>query len=137
MGHHSRISIIFTALCILAGILITASGIYLFVGGFWHSVTSFVVGCYFLVFGVMVVVLEIFFPPRMASLFGFYQYWFGKGLFFILIGLLILGSHGFFLFSGIVVIAVGVLLCVIHFIAIVGSPRAITHKETSAQQTTA
>ncbi|EFA85702.1 putative membrane protein [Heterostelium album PN500] len=129
--HGDRVSIIFTVLSILVGILITAAGIYSFVSGFWRSIIGFVLGIYYIIFGVMIVFLEISFPARILSLFGFYAYWFGKGLFFILLGLLILSDSGFFLFAGIVVIAVGLILCIIHFISTVSHPKPLTNREAA------
>ncbi|GAM20716.1 hypothetical protein SAMD00019534_038910 [Acytostelium subglobosum LB1] len=130
----ANVALIFTVLNILVGILIVASGIYYFVAtDFWHFVTNFVIGVYYIFFGIMIVILEIVFPARILALFGFYTYWIGKGLFFIFLGLLIIRDSGFLLFSGIVVLAVGLILCIIQFISAVSKPRPLASPKDGGQ----
>ncbi|KAN0033857.1 hypothetical protein ACTFIV_000333 [Dictyostelium citrinum] len=118
--------IILNILVILAGCFITACGIYLFVNGLLDSIIVFVLGIYYLLAGVCIVLLEIVFPQKLVNLFGFYTYWFGKGALISLIGLLILGNRGFFLAAGIIVIAVGIVCMIFHFI--LGCPRPLVNR---------
>ncbi|EGC38326.1 hypothetical protein DICPUDRAFT_149038 [Dictyostelium purpureum] len=114
--------IILNCLSILAGLFVLACGIYIFAGSFWHTIISFVIGVYFILFGVCIVLFEFVFPSKVVSLFGFYTYWFGRGCFISLLGLLILENHGFFLAAGIIVIAIGIAFMVLHFFCPCPSP---------------
>ncbi|KAF2069158.1 hypothetical protein CYY_009518 [Polysphondylium violaceum] len=113
---RTNVSLIFSILGVLGGLFVLAVGIYLFVTGLWHSIIRFVLGCYYLLFGVCIVLFEFIFPSIMVHLFGFYTYYFGKGTLFITMGLLILENNGFFLAAGIIVIAIGIVFCIAHFV---------------------
>jgi len=126
---RTNVSLIFAILAILAGLFVLACGIYLFVTGLWHSIISFVLGCYYILFGVCIVLLEFVFPSIMVHLFGFYTYYFGKGALFITMGLLILSDRGFFLAAGIIVIAIGIVFCIVHFLF--GRPAPLVDRSES------
>ncbi|EGG23286.1 putative membrane protein [Cavenderia fasciculata] len=135
MNDRSKVGLVLSILCILVGLLIIGCGIYVFVDRAWYDIKGFVIACIFLLFGVFIVILEFVFPAKMVYLFGFYTFWAGKGLFFCILGLLILGNHGFFLFAGIVTIAVGIILTVVHFIGAVGCPRPLISGDGSIKST--
>ncbi|KYR00267.1 hypothetical protein DLAC_03430 [Tieghemostelium lacteum] len=127
MANQHRVSLAFVILSILVGALMLATGIYIFASSFWRSITSFVIGCYYILFGVFIILFEIIHIPQVQKFIAFYYYWIGKGLLFIFFGFLILQDHGFFLFVGIVILVVGVLLCVMHFI--LPAPTALIVRE--------
>jgi hypothetical protein len=88
----SPLLIFFVILSLIVGGLIMAAGVFLFVGNSGDVGVRFkqiLLGIYFVLFGFLVAVMEIWAPPSLASQIQFYQSWLGKGLSFIFIGLLV------------------------------------------------
>lgn len=57
-----------------------APGVFACQTGFFKPI---VLGVYLILFGAATIVMEIFFPPALASWFGFYGRWLGRGFWFI------------------------------------------------------
>jgi len=125
-------NIILIVLSILVGILIIISGILIAMSITFQGI---IIGIFLIVFGLSIIILEIFFPMIILSWLGFYARWLGKGLFFVFLGCLILGPDvGYPLFAGIVVIAVGIVYIVLHFLPFCESPRPIMTREEERRE---
>lgn len=79
-----------------------------------------------LIFGIYIVIVEIFMPSRLAGWMGFYVTWAGKGLFFIFIGVLLIlpyqagvNPEVYYLIAAIYLFVVAVILIVLQILAAV------------------
>eukprot|EP00736_Rhodelphis_marinus_P014027 Rmarinus@m.25985 len=104
----------------ISGVLMIVVGILLLAG--LSSFQAFVVGCYLLIFGSVIVFLEFKVLDVFTKYFGFLFSWIGKGLFLIFVACLMLGSGDFQTFCGVVVIMVGIMFIILALIGKLQQP---------------
>jgi len=82
----------------------------------------------------------LFFPVFAVNYFGFFQYWLGRGFFFLFFGALMLsygiGGLTLTLITAIVLIIVGCIYFIIHFITQVPRPQPFRSRSENQKQTT-
>jgi len=86
----------------------------------WTSFQGIIVGCYLLIFGIGVILLEFRPPlqPAIKKYAGFMQRYMGRGILFIFLGVLGLDNRLILEISGGTVAAIGVIFVIIEFFPI-------------------
>jgi len=138
MVQQSPVNIVLALLSITVGGLSTVAGLLILIYGATY-IKSVIIALYYIIFGLWIIALEIFWPVFLLSWVGFYSRWLGKGLFFIFLGFLIVDNTGYWLAAGIIIIVVGAIYVILHFVK-VGSPRPLRdtgeHHHSSTTTTT-
>mmetsp|Transcript_94062 Transcript_94062/g.115162 ORF Transcript_94062/g.115162 Transcript_94062/m.115162 type:complete len:159 (-) Transcript_94062:53-529(-) len=102
-------NLIFNVIDLCVGILLTVFGFINFRG---FSFESIVVPVYIIVFGLIICVMAFYIPTKLGIMIPFYLSYFGRGLTFLFLGCLSLGS----IYNGNALqfsVFVGVFLCII------------------------
>ncbi|OAQ86935.1 golgi apparatus membrane protein TVP15 [Purpureocillium lilacinum] len=89
---------------------------------FAFSLQGIVVGVYMIVFGLSIVLLEFQIPPQISRYASFLFSFLGRGIFYIFLGCLILGSHVLQKIAGGIVGIVGIGYVVLEFIPSIEPP---------------
>mmetsp|Transcript_16398 Transcript_16398/g.28142 ORF Transcript_16398/g.28142 Transcript_16398/m.28142 type:complete len:150 (-) Transcript_16398:648-1097(-) len=123
-NHVSPFQLVFIILSIACGVLIIVAGVEYITSETFKGV---LLGLYFFVFGLATIIMELFFPPSVASWMGFYARWLGKGLWFLFLGVLILEkpndkASNLLFWCGLVPIIVGVLYIIFFFLPMIQRP---------------
>ncbi|KAH3679059.1 hypothetical protein WICMUC_001254 [Wickerhamomyces mucosus] len=108
---------IFKAVNLLVG-LITA--IWGFIGLF--NLRTFFIAIYLLAFGVSIVLLEFQIPPLTQQYASFLFSFLGRGVFYILLGFLIIHDNVLRYLSGFIVVIIGIAYSILEFIPSVEVP---------------
>jgi len=94
-------------------------GLFVMVCGILHFLTanfaSILSGIYTLCFGVLILMMELKSPNILRVCFGFFQYWAGRGLFYIYLGIGCFFWNWMMIF-GATVVAIGILYILIQFL---------------------
>ncbi|KZO94419.1 COPI associated [Calocera viscosa TUFC12733] len=117
-------AIAFKAANTLAGALLLGGGISHLI---YHSLTSIIVGIYAILFGLIVGVLEFYplSPDRHAALYrhaSFFYSFIGRGIFYILFGVLLLDHYVVAYVFGSIVAFEGLVFCILQFVPIYDIP---------------
>jgi len=85
---------------------------------------SAIVGIYVIIFGLAVAALELLpqVPPYLPKYASFLFSFLGRGIFYVFIGCLILGTHVLLIIAGTIVAAVGVGYCALEFMPSIEPP---------------
>lgn len=118
---------IFILLSIVAAVLVIVAGVFRCQTGLF---TNVVIGVYLVIFGACTIVMELFYPPALASWFGFYARWIGRGLWFFFLGCLIIEQpnsrwDNFGFWAGVVIIVVGILYFIFGFLPFIQKPTPV------------
>ena len=110
------------------GVIIVLLGMFSFCfvfTNFWYFSVIGIIYC--ILFGAMIILFTFFFPRIIQALFGFYITWIGRGLFFILVGGLIISLNWWDIIIGVVVIVIGIIFCFLEipYLRFVSPPRGI------------
>jgi len=83
-----------------------------------------IVGIYVIIFGLAVAALELLpqVPPYLPKYASFLFSFLGRGIFYVFIGCLILGTHILWIIAGTIVAAVGVGYCALEFMPSIEPP---------------
>jgi len=126
---HSAKDILFNILNILVALAVIASGIMYAYALQWDFV-GIVLAVYIIGFGILIFVMELKPPHVMKEAFGFFQWWAGRGLFYIFCGCLTVGTwwgdHSSY-FIGIFPTVIGVIYIVLQFIKGLDQPKPLLH----------
>ncbi|KAH7160766.1 Golgi apparatus membrane protein TVP15 [Dactylonectria macrodidyma] len=95
-------------------------------GGIAHifnlSLSSIVLGCYMIVFGLSIALLEFQIPPQLSRYASFLFSFIGRGAFYIFIGGLLLGEMFLSKLAGAVVGVVGIAYVALEFVPSIEPP---------------
>ncbi|KAH7149934.1 Golgi apparatus membrane protein TVP15 [Dactylonectria estremocensis] len=95
-------------------------------GGITHifslSLSSIVLGCYMIVFGLSIALLEFQIPPQLSRYASFLFSFIGRGAFYIFIGGLLLGEMFLSKLAGAVVGVVGIAYVALEFVPSIEPP---------------
>jgi len=82
----------------------------------WYFPTI-VLGVYLVLFGLIIIVLEIAHVKLLLTIFGFFRWWIGRGIAYVFLGCLCFAFSWWigFIFFSIGVIVVGVIFIILHF----------------------
>lgn len=108
--------IVWNICCIVAGVFVILSGI----SGSWGCFTPFIIRIFEILFGVLIILHEVTWPPICAEYVGWLDDWLGEGCFLIWLSTMCwsLGWE----FVGPVILALGILFVVFHFTGCIQKP---------------
>ncbi|KAG9007067.1 hypothetical protein FRB90_009572 [Tulasnella sp. 427] len=114
----SQPAFVFKCINIVVGAAMITGAVFQFI---WHSFSSIIIGVYAVLFGATVLGLELYNLPSnyQAILYryaGFLYSFVGRGVFYILVGVLITGSSPFLYAFGTAVGVVGLAYIVLEFV---------------------
>ncbi|KAL6860080.1 hypothetical protein ACO1O0_004105 [Amphichorda felina] len=121
-----ELSDIFRIVNLAIGTITALGGI---VSIFQFSLSSIIVGAYLIIFGLCVALLEFQIPPQVSRYASFMFSLIGRGVFYIFIGGLILGSSVLSKIAGSVVGIVGIGYVVLEFVPSIEAPANMREAE--------
>ncbi|KAG0312923.1 Late Golgi vesicles protein [Dissophora globulifera] len=120
MGYGSVTATFFRLLNAVVACLLVLGGVILFVHiGSWNSG---ILGVFLCIFGIFTLMLEFFIPEIVVYNFGFMFSMLGRGIFYVVGGVLCLSWRWYNIVVGTVIMAVGVLFVFLHFRGTTPSP---------------
>ncbi|KAF7543296.1 hypothetical protein G7Z17_g10851 [Cylindrodendrum hubeiense] len=114
-----ELSDIFRIVNLVVGAITTLGGITHI---FHLELQSIVVGCYMIVFGLAIALLEFQIPPQLSRYASFLFSFIGRGAFYIFIGCLLLGQMWLSKIAGTIVGVVGIGYVALEFIPSIEPP---------------
>jgi len=102
----------FRAVNLVVGAFMIIGGVFLFIAGGFQPL---VIGIYTVLFGAAVIVLEFKSAVQLEKYCSFLFSFFGRGLFYIFVGCIILSGGVYHILSGVIVISAGILYCVLEY----------------------
>ncbi|KAF4974195.1 hypothetical protein FZEAL_8873 [Fusarium zealandicum] len=108
-------------------------GVVTVLGGIAHifafSLQPIVVGCYMIVFGLVIALLEFQIPPQVSRHASFLFSFIGRGVFYIFIGCLLLGGMVVSKIAGTIVGSVGIVFAILEFLPSIEPPSNMREAE--------
>jgi len=121
----------------LVGAMVTTAGVLKCIGaigGGAQGFQIFIIGMFLVFFGLMILLVEIRLPNFITAYAGFMATFFGRGMWYIFLGCLVLvpppqganqGENWFLFIAAIFILIVGFLWILLQFIAAVDRPRPV------------
>ncbi|KAL7822968.1 Golgi apparatus membrane protein TVP15 [Trichoderma gracile] len=109
----------------VAGITVLGGVFHIFPVGF----QNLILGIYMIVFGLAIALLEFQIPPQVSRYANFLFSFIGRGIFYILIGGLLLGSHAISKIAGGAVGIIGISYVALEFIPSIEPPSNMREAE--------